>query len=248
MSMIKPIPVPVKNPHLDWICFDLDDTLWAVEPVIDRANSRMFDWLASNVPGAAGQYSVTDWPRLRDGVRERFPATAHSVTALRQTVLDELMAALGHQGEQAAAWSQAAFEAFRVARNEVELFAPVESMLTTLQQAGYRLGVFSNGNADLQQIGIGRYFEVVLNADMVGAAKPEAAAFSALVQACGSEPRRMVYVGDHPHYDVAGANAAGLFSLWFNPEGVAWPAGQQRPSLEVACLSEIAAALALLQP
>ena len=39
------------------IAFDLDDTLWAVKPVIIRAEKRLDEWLSLTVPDL--KYDVT---------------------------------------------------------------------------------------------------------------------------------------------------------------------------------------------
>lgn len=222
--MTKPIPAPVKNPNLDVVCFDLDDTLWAVDPVIEAANAAMFAELGRLVPGFSKHFSAEQWPALRAEVCALHPTLVHSVTALRRQVISLMLERLGHQGEQAQAWLEQAFACFRQARNQVTLFADAEPMLQCLQKLGYRLGVFSNGNANLDAIGIAHYFDWVLNADQVGAAKPDAAAFAAIEQAAGCAAERILYVGDSYQHDVVGAAAAGMRSFWLNPQQLPCPA------------------------
>ena len=62
----------------------------------------------------------------------------------------------------------------------------------------------------LERLGLGRHVTGVLTADVVGAEKPDPRFFAALGRARGAEPDAVVFVGDNPRNDVAGAVAAGL--------------------------------------
>ena len=44
----------------------------------------------------------------------------------------------------------------------------------------------------------------------IGAAKPERRAFDVLAERLATPPGQMVFIGDHPKHDVAGARAAGM--------------------------------------
>ncbi|MFP8968177.1 HAD family hydrolase [Pokkaliibacter sp. CJK22405] len=239
-------PVPAKNPHLDWICFDLDDTLWETDSVILRANQAMFDYLHAQVPGAKESLTASDWTPLRDQALTRTPELAASVSALRLEVLRAALESLGHGGDDLNRWQQEAFLEFRHWRNQVTLFEGVLPMLAALREQGYRLGVFSNGNADLQAIGLAHHFDVVMSADEIGAAKPAAEAFEALRQACNVPMARIAYVGDHPRYDVEGANAAGMVSVWANYHRREWQ-WQGQPDVELVHLPALPAQLADFQ-
>ncbi len=51
-------------------------------------------------------------------------------------------------------------------------------------------------------------------------AKPDPAVFAPALEALGTEPGRTLHVGDSVHYDVLGAQAAGLQALHFDPRGL----------------------------
>ena len=58
------------------VAFDLDDTLWHVDPVIIRAEEKLGDWLQQEVPGM--RYGVKDMRQFRERVlqEDQRPRTA----------------------------------------------------------------------------------------------------------------------------------------------------------------------------
>lgn len=223
---------------LQVLCFDLDDTFWDVRRVLDRAEQRVAEFLAARYPLLAQRHSRADLRAARLALIDENPQRAHDMTWLRTEAVRRLAVAAGYP--QAA--GQEAFEVFIAARNQVELFPDVRPALDRLA-AHFRLATFSNGNADLGRIGLAPLFAVSLNAERVGVAKPHAAAFAAVARELDCEPRRMLYVGDDPHVDVAGARAAGLRTAWINRSRSSWPDTHSPADLEIADLRQLEAAL-----
>ena len=97
----------------------------------------------------------------------------------------------------------------------------------------------SNGNADLQRIGIDQHFAFQLDSREHGAAKPEASIFLAACARLGLEPDAVLHVGDHHEMDIAGASRAGLRSCCSTAK--ARPDLQElRPDLEFDSLAALA--------
>lgn len=67
----------------------------------------------------------------------------------------------------------------------------------------------------LERLGIREHFRGVLTADVVGAEKPDPRFFVALSSALEVPSDSVVFVGDNPRTDVAGALAAGMRVAWF---------------------------------
>ena len=97
----------------------------------------------------------------------------------------------------------------------------------------------TNGNADLDRIGISDLFDDLVNAAMAGAAKPERPIFDVAVKAGGASAAETLHVGDHPLYDVHGAKQAGLRTAWVNRNGSDWPDEYELPDAEVAHVGEL---------
>ena len=220
------------------IAFDLDNTLWDVEPVLARAETRLGAWLDENCPRIAQRLSHEDMRRAREDLALREPHNAHDVTYLRLACLEAHAREHGYDTRLAAE----AFAVFLAARNEVELFADVGPALERLR-ARYRLASLSNGNADLACIGLQPLFAVSLNARQIGAAKPQQRCFEHLARELGLAVGEILYVGDDPLLDVAAARAAGCASAWMNRRGQSWPRELPPADLVIADCAELALAL-----
>ncbi|MCU0758761.1 MAG: HAD-IA family hydrolase [Steroidobacteraceae bacterium] len=222
---------------LQALCFDLDDTFWDVRRVLERAEQRVAGFLAAHYPRLA-RHSRAELMAARMALAREVPVRAHDLTWLRTETLRRLAVDAGYPG----AVGEQAFEVFIAARNEVDLFPDVRPALDRLA-AHYTLATFSNGNADLGRIGLAPLFAVTLNAERVGVAKPHPGAFAAVARELGCEPGRMLYVGDDPQADVAGARAAGLRTAWINRHGAAWPDAHAPADLEIVDLHQLEAEL-----
>ena len=159
------------------VAFDLDNTLWDVEPVIARAELRLHAWLRQNCPRIAQRLSIEDMRAAREQLARQEPHNAHDFTYLRIAALARHARECGYEERVA----QRAFEVFFAARNELELFQDVQPALERLRLR-YALATLSNGNADLARIGLADLFEVSLNARQIGCAKPHPRCFERLAQ------------------------------------------------------------------
>ncbi|MCC6171624.1 MAG: HAD family hydrolase [Gammaproteobacteria bacterium] len=223
---------------LQVLCFDLDDTFWELRRVLERAEQRVAAFFAARYPRLA-RHARSDLLAARLALAREQPQRAHDLTWLRTETIRRLAVADGYPDGVGAE----AFEVFIAARNEVDLFPDVRPALDRLA-ARYTLATFSNGNADLGRIGLAPLFAVSLNAESVGVPKPHPDAFAAVARRLDCEPGRMLYVGDDPQADVAGARAAGLRTAWINRHGASWPDAHPPADLEIVDLQHLEAALA----
>ena len=182
------------------ICFDLDNTLWDVWPVIIRAEQKMYDFLAQRYPRVVASMTVEMMRAAREQTAAAYPQMAHDFTFLRKQTLRDHAREFGY----AEAMAEEAFDAFIQARNEVDLYDDVLPALERLR-ARYRLFTASNGNADLARIGLAHFFERTVAARHVGALKPDPAIFHKVIEGTDLQAGEVVYVGDDPHLDVEGA-------------------------------------------
>ncbi|MGD8378195.1 MAG: HAD-IA family hydrolase [Gammaproteobacteria bacterium] len=187
------------------ITFDLDDTLWAVEPVIREAELQLHDWFAQHHPGVAERFPVPAMRDLRRAVGAEYPHLAHDLSELRLISLRRALVAAGYDASAA----NQAFDIFQEARNRVTLYDDVPAGLRRLA-AHFRLGTISNGNADIERVGLGDYFAFTISAREARAAKPDPAIFRAAVAAAGCAAMHILHVGDDPVNDIQGARAAGM--------------------------------------
>ena len=217
------------------ICFDLDNTLWDSAVVIGRAEQRLQAWLETHYPRLPQAFSTEAMRLDRLALMQAEPTRAHDLSYIRRECLARHAVQVGYTPAVAAA----AFEVFLAARNELQLFVDVQPSLAELGQR-FRLASLTNGNADLTRVGIRDWFTVSLTAADVGAAKPHAQAFEATLRALDLRAAEVVYVGDDPHLDVAGARAAGLRTVWMNRNAAPWPDELEPADITVADCRELA--------
>ncbi len=142
---------------------------------------------------------------------------------------------------------RAAFERLRVYHDTTNLWEHViegtEAALRTLA-ARYRLGVVSNANGTvrkkLERVGLGHFFETVVDSAEEGIEKPDPRLFRVALERLGVRAEETAYVGDIFKVDVVGARAAGILPILIDPRGVHLDKACHR----VATLAEVTALLA----
>jgi len=215
------------------VSLDLDDTLWPVEPAIVAAERDLDEWLKTHHVDVANAWSVGALRELRDQVSVEHPDLAHDFTAQRMITLERAFAACGIGNQHV----DAAFEVYFAARNRVECYTDALPALADLA-ARLPLVSISNGNADLERIGLRQHFAHCISARDFGTAKPHASIFQDACLRLGLAPEHVLHVGDDPHLDVIGARDAGLRTAWLNRTGATW-SHSMTPDVEIHDLGEL---------
>ena len=100
-----------------------------------------------------------------------------------------------------------------------------ETALALTRAAGLRAAVISNSNGSVQSIleelGLTRHLDFVLDSFVVGVEKPDPRIFTLALERAGLAPEEAVYVGDLYSVDVLGARAAGMDAVLLDP-GACW--------------------------
>ena len=226
------------------VTFDLDDTLWAIGPVIVGAEKALWAWLREHCPEMTNQFDRERLMPIRAAILEENPGLAHDISALRVEILTRGLLASGYPSATARERAETAFDVFMHARHAVDYFEDVFSVLEQLRER-FQLGVISNGNADVSRLEIGQYFDFAVSAASVGISKPAPEPFEAALAAANCTPAQMVHVGDHHEHDIAGAQSLGIHTVWINPERKPFP-GDVPASAEISHLSELPAVIAAL--
>ena len=216
------------------ITLDLDDTLWAIGPVIVRAERHLYEWFGERYPRIVEQFSMLDILALRNRVIEENRERAYDLTFLRRAVI----ARLGQESGYDNIPIDEAFAVFDKVRNELELFPDVRPALESLKKR-YTLVAVTDGNANLDKIGIGDLFDEFVSAQMAGAAKPDRKIYDEAVSVGGASQSQTLHVGDHPEKDVQGARDAGLKTVWINRDEALWPDALAAPDNVVTDLHEL---------
>jgi FMN hydrolase / 5-amino-6-(5-phospho-D-ribitylamino)uracil phosphatase len=225
------------------ISFDLDDTLWPIWPVIERAEKALVDWLSVHAPMTAALFSSPSALReireyMHDVVIKNKPEIAHDLSGIRK---ESIRLAL-YRAKDDPLLAEAAFDVFFAERNRVEYYEDAIPCVSSLAKH-YPLISLSNGNAQLHLVGLDSIFKTAVSANSVGVAKPDKQIFQAAADAAGVALHEMLHVGDDIALDVVGAMDAGMQAVWLNRQGKIWPHEHVQPTLEIASLAELTALL-----
>ena len=200
------------------VTLDLDDTLWPIWPTIHRAEEVLLLWLREHAPQTAQVFSSPQALRkIREQVGLERPDWKHDLCALRRESIRRALLQAGDDENLAIP----AFEIFFAERQRVQLFDDALPALEFLA-ARWPVVAITNGNADVNTIGIGHFFQDSFNVLRTGAAKPDARIFECAAQALNVPMHSILHVGDDAHLDAAAAQAVGMQAVWLNRSGVEW--------------------------
>ncbi|WP_077002608.1 HAD family hydrolase [Variovorax sp. KK3] len=220
------------------ISLDLDDTLWPIWPTIERAERVLHEWLVREAPKTADLLITPGVLReLREATEKERSDLAHDLSALRR---ESIRTALRRAGEDPAL-ADPAFEVFFAERQRVTLYDDALPALQWLSER-YPLVAVSNGNASVEQTGVGRWFRAAFSAREFGSGKPHPAIFRAAAASLGVAAGDVLHVGDDAALDVVGALGAGMQAAWLVRDERPWEHGA-RPHLIVPDLHALCAAL-----
>ncbi|MGI9346035.1 MAG: HAD-IA family hydrolase [Gammaproteobacteria bacterium] len=211
------------------VTFDLDDTFWDLYPVMMRAEAQVLQFTEQEVPQVTPVLKDKEHAlRVRQQLLDETPELALDVNQWRLQYYRVQLEHAGFQGSQSLDMAHKLWEVYCHGRNQVELFAGVEQVLQMLK--GHKvLGTLTNGNADLQRIGLSAYFNFSLDPSQVGSQKPDSKMFTMAGDKAQCAMEEILHIGDDPVRDVDGARNAGAQALWFNPGGSLWPMDSPEP-------------------
>ncbi len=86
----------------------------------------------------------------------------------------------------------------------------------------YKLGCLTNGNANIEIIGISKFFKFNISSKDVSANKPSDNHFHKAIELLGVSKEELLHIGDHKINDMHGAISYGVQALWFNPNKEIW--------------------------
>jgi FMN hydrolase / 5-amino-6-(5-phospho-D-ribitylamino)uracil phosphatase len=221
--------------QINVIAFDLDDTLWPCMPTIRRAEETLYQWLAQYYPRITDGFDTEEIVAYRREFTARDQRYAIDMTGMRRDFLHHLGEMHDYDGKRVA---QDGFEVFFEARQQVEFYEDVLPCLRRLKRR-FRLGTISNGNASVEHVGLGELIEHAVSASDLMVAKPDPLIYRHLAQRFDVRPEEILYVGDHPHYDVIGSIDAGYQAVWINREAITWPEQFPRPDHQVSDLHQL---------
>lgn len=227
------------------ITLDLDNTLWDLDPVLWQAEDTIYGLLRDRCPKVTERFDSTSLRNERIKFWQANAELKHQISLMRQRSLAHVIESCGYSADQAHNISTEAFELFLTLRHQVSLYEHALPLLEQLSQ-DYILGALSNGNADLARLGLNTFFQFHFSAEQLNASKPDPKIFQAAIEHTGKTANQILHIGDHPKEDIAGAQATGMATIWFNNRNKNWPEDLPKADAEARCLSDIPALITRL--
>ena len=131
--------------------------------------------------------------------------------------------------------------------SRLECFAEVPAMLATLQAAGLRTAILSNGSpamlaAAVAHAGLTQLFDAVLSVDAVGVYKPHPRVYQLAVDRLGIPAAAICFVSSNG-WDAYAASAFGMQVIWCNRYGQPPERLPGVPAAEITSLAQLPALL-----
>lgn len=195
------------------LSFDLDDTLYANHPLMIEAEKKLQSHIASHYPKTQ-TLTVKDWRQIKVTHLKNSPELMSDMGELRRLTLQSGLSFVNYQGE---VLKQAVSECFDFFYHQRSNFTVSKNICSLLEELGNSLPLvaITNGNVNLQQIGIADYFSHCFKASVTQPMKPHRRMFDMASEALRIEQGSILHVGDNLEKDIMGAISAGLQSAWF---------------------------------
>lgn len=225
------------KPKIEHIVFDLDHTLWDYDRAARETLGELFEMFGLHIyTDIAAFWQV--FRQVNQSLWQAYNQGKLKQDELRKQRFLQIFAKLGVPLVYAAAFSEAYVQ---LCPHKPYTLPFAHETLQLLQSKGYRLHVLTNGFADvqftkLQAAGLLSFFDEVVTSCRAKAAKPQPAAFRALLRYIGSHAHGCLMVGDNLEADVRGAERVGMQGLWFNPHQSPVPQGDSLPVCQIDCL------------
>lgn len=222
------------------ISFDLDDTLYNNYPIIRKADAALWRHLQQTYP-LTTTLSTQDWLGLRNLLLFQCPELKSDISQLRKLTLRAGLAQVGYQNQQLKNAVADCYTLFYQQRSDFTLAADVIATLEYLAKK-MPLVAITNGNVDLQQTDMQRFFVACYKANLHQPRKPHPCMFKKTAQSLSIPPKHILHVGDHLRNDIFGARQSGFATAWYaknrpltlNPEPVTL-----LPDIQLSSLTEL---------
>lgn len=121
--------------------------------------------------------------------------------------------------------------------------------LKKIREMGYKTGLITNSDPDVQErklemLELKPYLDEIIISGATLYRKPQKEIFQLMADKLGIETNEMMFVGDHPAFDVEGSRNAGCIPVWVKTTGTWIFPEIDKPELQVETVEEIPAILA----
>ena len=210
-----------KMPKIKLITFDLDDTFWDIKRTIVNAEINSRKWIEDRIERKIEWGTIDDFLKIRNELIKDNPALNYDLGLLRKKIISYHTQKYFRNQKDLDEFIEEAFMFFLEERHKVKFFDDVITVLEKLSSK-YKLGVLTNGNADIKKLGIDHMFEFSLSSMDVKSNKPDQGHFVKAKELSQISFQNTLHVGDHPVNDIYGARELGINVMWFNLNNLVW--------------------------
>lgn len=223
-----------RVPQIRAIFLDLDDTLCDTATAKRRRLAKAF---------AGGDVPLADWPTdlpvqsmVDDAISRNEIAAEHFPKVFARHGYDNQAFA-----DHAASWALAnryhGLEYFDDA-------LPTIQALRVLCEPALTIGVITNGPGEIQRpkvelLAVESLVDFTIVSGEFGTWKPDPLIFEEALRLAAVAPNEAIMVGDSLNHDIAGANAAGISSVWVNLSGAVAPSDGPQPDHVIRSIGEL---------
>ncbi|MDN4501826.1 HAD-IA family hydrolase [Alteromonadaceae bacterium BrNp21-10] len=193
------------------LSFDLDDTLYHNDPVLFTAEANTLKYLQQF--SACEHTDKAFWQNAKGQVLSHNPSLNKDMTLLRRASLEYGLEQCGYQGQELSAKVELAFHEFYRLRSDFKVSEEVQQTLGVLSQR-MPLVAITNGNVNVDSIGLGGIFQHCFHASIKQPMKPHPIMFERCSAVLNIAPQQILHIGDNLIKDVYGALKVGFKSAW----------------------------------
>lgn len=195
------------------LTFDLDDTFYDNHPYIRHAVDEQYAFMQQHYPQVK-EKPKSFWWQIRAQVLRDNPEYCSDMIRLRRESLTRGLSQCGLSGDALKKAVEDTYNHFYHLRSDFVVRDQVKQILGKLA-AKYPIVAITNGNVDLERIGLAEYFDLVLHASVEQPMKPNPCMFRKAQNFLNLEPEQILHVGDNLEKDVWGAINSGFRAGWY---------------------------------
>jgi HAD superfamily hydrolase (TIGR01549 family) len=195
------------------ITIDLDDTLYDNFPYIIAAEKALTAFLHLHYPDTQAT-DIEYWRQQKNRVLLSHPEFKNDIGQLRKSTLQNGLSSLGYKDAELSKATEDSFQYFYQQRSNFLVDKTICSLLSELAET-LPIVAITNGNVDVNKIGVGQFFHACYQASVTQPMKPHSAMFNAASKFLNIPATNILHVGDNLMKDVAGAMSAGYQTAWY---------------------------------
>lgn len=200
------------------VIFDLDNTLYAYDPLDGEARARLREMVCGRLGVTARQYDEAyEFGRSETKRQLGDVGASHNRLLYCQKALEYL-------GVRPMPLSLEMYETYwGVFLEKMVLYDGVRGFVDHMHERGIRMMICTDLTAHIQHrkieaLGLTEDISYLVTSEEAGEEKPCPKIFALCLRKLGLSPGEVCYIGDSPVKDIDGARAAGMSAIRFYPE------------------------------